>query len=145
MSKPNFVSLWWWPLLAAIAGSLGMLAIWVTLATLSGRALAWLGLLVAVDIALLLRLAQAPENRWRTALALLATAATIAASYWLIVATQIGLLLGLDTLPSAMKLGPVLFWELIKRWLQPADWAWLAAALVLAMWMTRPARRAVSR
>ena len=122
-----------------------MLAIWVTLATLSGRALAWLGLLVAVDIALLLRLAQAPENRWRTALALLATAATIAASYWLIVATQIGLLLGLDTLPSAMKLGPVLFWELIKRWLQPADWAWLAAALVLAMWMTRPARRAVSR
>jgi hypothetical protein len=40
-----------------------------------------------------------------------------------------------------MKLGPVLFWELLKRWLQPADWAWLAAALVLAMGMTRPARQ----
>jgi hypothetical protein len=141
LSKPNFVSLWWWPLLAAIAGSLGMLAIWVTLATLSGRPLAWLGLLVALDITLLLKLAQAPENRWRTALAVLATAVTVAASYWLIVATQIGLLLGLDTLPSAMKLGPVLFWELLRRWLLPADWAWLAAALVLAMGMTRPARR----
>lgn len=140
MSKLRFLSHWGWPLAAAAAASLGMLAVWVTIAALSGGPQAWLALLAAADIALLLRLAQAPDGGARRLLALLATGLTIAASFWLIVAARIGLQLGLDTLPSAQKLGPVLFWELLKRWLMPADWACLAAALLLAWWLASPRR-----
>jgi hypothetical protein len=66
-------------------------------------------------MALMLRLAAAPPGRLRAGAAVLATAFAIAASYWMIVATQMGLLLGLSPAESAQRLGPVLAGELLRH------------------------------
>ena len=126
---------WWLPALTALAGSLGVTAIWVAIAVLSVQACGWLALVAAADMALLLRLTNAPRGLARCLVAALGTALTVAASYWMIVATHLGFVFGLDPLPSALRLGPVLAWEMTRLSLQTADWVFIGVSLPLAAWL----------
>ena len=117
---------------AALAGLLGLVTVWVTLAVLTGRACGWMALVAAVDFALLLRLVRAPVGPPRIGLAVAATVATVAASAWFIVAAQMGAVLGLDPWHSAIRLGPVLAWEFTRLGFDGWDRACVAFSPVLA-------------
>ena len=94
--------------------------------------LSGLALFAAADMALMLRLTQAPTRWCRRVAAASATALAIAASHWFIVATYLGQALGLGPVESARRLGPVLAWALTSLSLGPADWFLLAVSLPLA-------------
>jgi hypothetical protein len=125
---------------AVLAGVLGADAVWVVLAVASGRPCSWMALLVAVDVALLLRVAGAPPGVARVAVAVLATALAVALAQWLIVATQLGIMLGLQPLDSALRLGPALARQLMRLSLDRGDLAWLLVSLPLAALLARRSR-----
>lgn len=131
---------WLLPLCAALAGGLGFMALWTFVAVWTGKPQAWLAPLAAVDIALMLRLARAPEGAARVWLAVVATGATVLGGLWLIVATQLGLVMGLDPLTSSQRLGLVLFETLTRLSLQYSDYMLIVLALPLAAWLTRARR-----
>ena len=79
----SFPGRWFWPGVALAVGIAGICAIWVAIAMLSGASASWLGLVAAVDMALLLRLTRAPEGIARNVAAALATLAATALSQWL--------------------------------------------------------------
>jgi len=128
----NSIITWLLPTLALLVGILGISAVWVAAATISNSSCSWLGLLAAVDMALLLRLTNAPEGRLRMMAAISATAAAVVLSQWLVVATQMGISLGMAPLASSLRLGPALAWELSRLSLHAADWILLLASLPLA-------------
>lgn len=123
---------WPLPLLALLCGVLGMSAVWVAAATLSGRSCSWLALVAAVDMALLLRLTRSGTGALPTLSAVVATALTVALSRWLIAATQLGFALGLEPIASSIRLGPALAWQLTQLSLSRLDWIWLLSSLPLA-------------
>ena len=123
---------WLWPGLALLAGIAGMSAVWVAAAVLSGSACSWLALVGAADMALLLRLTGAPAGPGRVFAAVAATLATLVLTQWLLVATQIGGVLGIPPIASALHLGPHLAWQLTGLALGRVDWVLLAASPVLA-------------
>ncbi len=136
----NSILAWLLPTLALLVGVLGVSAVWVAAATLSGRSCSWLGLLAAIDMALLLKLTNAPAGRSRMLAAVAATAASIALSQWLVVGTQLGISLGMAPLASSLRLGPVLAWQLSRLNLDASDWILLLASLPLAAILTQPGR-----
>jgi hypothetical protein len=109
-----------------------MVALWLAIYLQFRTPNGWLALLAAADMALMLRLAAAPAGRLRAALALAGTAAATLLSYWMMAATQMGLLLGLSPLESSQRLGPVLFGELVRYHASGWDLAWALLALGLA-------------
>jgi len=123
---------WLWPGLALLAGIAGMSAVWVAAAVLSGSACSWLALVAAADMALLLRLTGAPAGPGRVIAAVAATLTTLVLTHWLVVATQIGGVLGIPPITSALHLGPHLAWQLTGLALGRVDWVLLAASPVLA-------------
>ena len=126
---------------AVLAGLLGADAVWVVLAVAAGRPCSWMALLVAVDVALLLRLTGAPPGTARVLVAGLATALGVALAQWLIVATQMGITLGLQPVESALRLGPVLAWQFWELSLDRGDLAWMLASLPLAALLALRSRR----
>ena len=134
----NSIVAWLLPTLALLVGILGVSAVWVAAATLSGRSCTWLGLLAAIDMALLLKLTNAPAGRPRMIAAVTATAAAIVFSQWLLVATQLGISLGMPPIASSLRLGPALAWELSKLSLDSSDWILLLASPLLAAILTQP-------
>jgi len=124
-----------------LAGVLGADAVWVVLAVASNRPCSWMSLLLAVDVALLLRLTGAPPGMARVLVAVLATALGVALAQWLIVATQMGVVLGLQPLDSALRLGPALARALLRLSLGQGDLAWMLASLPLAALVARRSRR----
>lgn len=116
------------------------MALWTFVAVWTGKPQAWLAPLAAVDIALMLRLARAPKGAARIWLAVVATGATVLGGLWLIVATQLGLVMGLDPLTSSQRLGLVLFETLTRLSLQYSDYMLIVLALPLAAWLTRARR-----
>jgi len=125
-------SAWLLPGAALLAGVLGVDAVWVGLAVAGNRPCGWMALLAAVDVALLLRLTGVAPGTARISIAVLATALAVALAQWLIVATQMGIVLGLQPLDSAMRLGPVLARQLLSLSLDRGDLAWMLASLPLA-------------
>jgi hypothetical protein len=109
-----------------------MTAVWLALSMALRSPCGWLAPLAALDMALMLRLSAAPAGKLRAALAVLGTAAAIAASYWMIAATQMANLLGLSPLESAQRLGPVLAGELVRHMTSGWDIGFAALALLLA-------------
>jgi hypothetical protein len=126
---------------ALLAGVLGADAVWVLLAVASNRPCSWMALLAAVDVALLLRLTGAPPGAARVTVAVLATALAVALAQWLIVATQLGIVLGLQPLDSALRLGPALARQLLHLSLDRGDLAWLLVSLPLAALLAMRSRR----
>lgn len=120
--------------LALAVGILGIVAVWLAVAVLSGSACGWLALVAAADMALMLRLTQAPGDWSRRLAAVAATAFAVAFSQWLIVATYLGQSLGLTPLESAYRLGPVLAWAMTVLDLHAADWGFILLSLPLAAW-----------
>lgn len=133
----NSAARWLLPGIALVVGTLGMSAVWVAASVLSDRSCSWLALVAAIDMALLLRLTDAPKGRLRMVLGVGATALAVAISQWLIVATQLGVSLGLEPLASAVRLGPALAWQLGKLSLTGADWILMVASLPLAAILTQ--------
>ena len=126
---------------ALAAGVLGTDAVWVLLAVASNRPCSWMALLAAVDVALLQRLTGAPPGTARVAVAVLATALAVALAQWLIVATQLGIVLGLQPLDSALRLGPALARQLLHLSLDRGDLVWMLASLPLAGLLAMRRRR----
>jgi hypothetical protein len=120
------------PSLALMVGVAGMTVAWVSVAVLAGRPCSWLALVAALDMAMMLRLTHAPEGATRMLAALAATALSVFATQWLIIATQIGMVMGLPPLASALRLGPALAWQLASLSLNRLDWILLLSALPLA-------------
>jgi hypothetical protein len=128
----EFAAGWLMPALALLVGIAGMTVAWVAVAVLSGQPCSWLALVAALDMALMLRLTRAPAGTTRMLVALLATALAVVATQWLIIATQLGAVMGLPPLASALRLGPALAWHLASLSLDRLDWILLVSALPLA-------------
>ena len=129
---PNLLARWLLPVIAVFAGVLAITTIWAAVAVISNRSCGWLGLVAAIDVVLILRLGNAPPGIPRGIAAVLASALAIGLSLWMIVATQLGVMFGLGPMTSALRLGPVLAWELTRLNLQPLDWIFIALSLPLA-------------
>lgn len=119
------------PALVAL-GSCGFAAAWVLLAIARDRQCSWMAMFAAIDAVLLLRLARMPAGALRMLAALAATSLSIVLANWGIAAAQVGKLVGLLPWESASRLGLRYAWTLAGLANQPADLAWLAAALLLA-------------
>lgn len=137
----NTAARWLLPAVAMLVGILGISAVWVAAAVISQRSCSWLALVAAVDVAMLLRLSNAPAGRPRLVVAMVATALAIAFSQWLIIATQLGFALGLEPLASSARLGPALAWELGRLSLDRSDWVLMLFSLPLAAILCQPLRR----
>jgi hypothetical protein len=133
---PQFsLTRWLLPALVVLAGLLGVITIWVSVAVLSNRSCGWFALAAAIVMALMLRLGNAPPGLTRGGVAICGTALAIAASLWMIVATRLGFVFGLGPMASALRLGPMLAWELTRLNLQPWDWVFIGLSLPsAALW-----------
>lgn len=125
------------PLLLAVLGIFGMSAVWALVALIVDRQCAWMAVLTAADIALLLRLGRAAPGMPRAAVAVLATLATIVLSNWTIAATQMGGPMGLKLVDSVQRLGIDHAQTLLGLANQPAELAWYAVAVIVALWLGR--------
>ena len=107
------------------------------------RVLAWLALLAAADMVLLLAIGRWPAGPSRALLAVAATGATIVAANFGIAAGQVGQALGLLPWQSALKMGSHYAWTLASLAGTPLDLAAYGTALVVAGWAGLSARRPV--
>lgn len=129
-------SRWFAPALLTV-GSFGFAAAWVLLAFARDRQSSWMAIPAALDAVFLLRMAKMPPGWPRAALAVTATALTIALANWGIAAAQIGRAMGLLPWESLTKLGPFYAWTLANLANPPIDLLWLAGSLVLAVVASR--------
>ena len=128
------------PWLAApllLLGIAGCAALWVLVSMITGRVSSWMAVVAALDAALLLRMAQVRPGLRRALWGVLATAAAIALSVWVVVAGLLGRMLGLSPWESALKLGTHHAWTLAQATHGLADVAWLAAGVVIAAVLSR--------
>ena len=117
-----------------VVGVLGMATVWAVVSLVTQKPCAWLAPVAAADMALLLRLTNAPPGRLRVAVAVAGTLAAIAFSYWMVVATQMGQIMGMKPMVSALRLGSSLAWDLSRLNQNGWDLAWLLLSLPLAAW-----------
>lgn len=125
------------PVLFAVLGVLGMAAVWTLVAVIVDRQCAWMAVLAAADIALLLRIGRAAPGMPRALGNLAATAATVVIANWCIAAAQMGGPMGLPMTESLQRIGPDLVHTLLSLATQPVDLAWYAIAVVVALWLGR--------
>jgi hypothetical protein len=125
------------PLILAVLGIFGMSAVWTLLALIVDRQCAWMAVLTAADIALLLRLGRAAPGLPRAATNVVATLATILLANWTIAATQLGGAMGLKLVDSVQRLGSDHAQTLFGLANQPAELAWYAVAVIVALWLGR--------
>lgn len=122
----------WWALLLASTCALAAL-LWMILALQTGRQCSWMAVVVALDAAVVLRLCARPRGSRRALTAALATGAAILFANWGIVALHLGAAFGLNPWSAASKLGLHHAHTLASLANGPADHAWLAVALVVAV------------
>ncbi len=127
----------WWPLLLLLAGGLAFAGIWVLLSLHLGRQAGWMAVLAAIDAALLLRIGGMAAGSARMLLSIAGTLAIIAVANWAIVATQLGIMMGLTPWDSALKLGLHHAWMLASLANGTADMVWMGVAVVVAALLGR--------
>lgn len=115
----------------------GMAALWVLTAMFLQRQSAWMALLAAADIALLLRIAGTAPGRGRALLCALATAGTVIAGNWGIAGARTGRAFGYGPVESLQSLGTDLAWTLAQLGNHGPELALYALALALAWWLGR--------
>lgn len=123
------------PLLALfllLLGSVGIAAAWVLSARAGAGQMSWIAVLAALDASLMLRLGAMRPGWPRAAAAVVGTMLAIGLANWGIVASQMGAPMGLLPWESLFRLGPGFVWLLTKLVNGPVDFAWWAAALVVA-------------
>ena len=134
VSKPPRVVV---PALLAVLGIAGMSAVWVIAALVLDRQCAWMAIIAAFDLGLLLRLGRAAPGLQRGIVAVVGTLATILIANWTIAATEIGFPLGLNLTEAVQRLGPHHAQTLFGLAHHPVDWAYYAIALIVAAWWGR--------
>ncbi len=122
---------------ALLAGVAGLAAAWAGVALLSNSHAGWMAVVAALDAVLMLRLVGIAPGRSRATLALLTTAVAIAAGNYVVLATWMGMRLGLQPLEAVLQLGPGMAWTFAGYANGAADLLWIAAGLVLAWWLAR--------
>ncbi|MCI4567886.1 hypothetical protein [Lysobacter sp. CFH 32150] len=127
----------WFAFALLLLGICGLAAAWISVAAISGAPCAWMAPVAALDAAWLLRLARVAPGNGRMLAGVAATAASIALANWGIVAAQMGVVMGLGFLDSALRLGPSLAWTMVDLASGPAEFAWTAAGLLLALIASR--------
>jgi len=120
-----------------LLGSACFVLVWTLLAIYLECQSSWMAVVGAIESALLLRLGGMRPGIRRAALAVGATAGIILLFNWVMVATQIGMVMGLNPLDSALKLGMHHAQILASLANGGADLAWMALALVLAWLLAR--------
>lgn len=120
-----------------LLGSICFVLVWTLLAIYLEDQSSWMAVLGAIDSALLLRLGGMQPGSRRAALAVGATLGIILLFNWAMVATQIGMVMGLNPLDSALKLGMHHAHTLASLANSGTDLAWMGAALVLAWLLGR--------
>ncbi|HEY9252934.1 MAG TPA: hypothetical protein VIP30_00180 [Stenotrophomonas sp.] len=127
---------WLWPLLLLL-GCVTALIAWLIIALAIGQQAGWMAILVALESAFMLRLAAfrpGPARAWSAAAA---TAVVIVLAQWAIASAQIGAVMGMDVLASAVRMGPRLAWELTTLANGGFDLACWAVGVVLAWFAAR--------
>ena len=135
---------WVLPIVATASGVAGIVAAWVAVGALTRSSSSWLALVAAVDVALMLHLTHAPPGRARSVLATLATLVAVALAQWLLAATRMGALVGIEPLASVARLGPALGWQVVQLGLDRVDWVLLLSSLPLAAILVEPDRPVVA-
>ncbi len=120
-----------------LLGSICFVLAWTLMATYLDSQSSWMAVLAAVDSALLLRLGGMPPGPKRAVLAMVATLGIIIAFNWALVATRLGMIMGLNPLDSALKLGLNHAQILANLANGGTDLAWMAAALAVAWLLAR--------
>ena len=130
MSKVNhtFVK----PFIISCLAALAMMAVWFTLSARLDAAIAWFGLVAAVDIALLERWTRGKGKSTAPWIAPLLTLLCCLASLWLIAALSVRYAGGFTLQDSARQMGLGLFAQLLDLRFAPLDWMYVAASPVLA-------------
>ncbi|KGO97748.1 hypothetical protein [Novilysobacter defluvii] len=129
------------PTLSSLAllllGIAGFVALWSMLSLSTGRQHGWMAVLGALDVVLMLRLGRWPAGPGRVLAALAGTAAVVVASNWLVIAGQLGRMLGLTPLQSALKLGSHHAWTLAQLANGTLEIVMAALALLVAALASR--------
>ena len=129
------------PTLSSLAllllGIAGFVALWSMLSLSTGRQHGWMAVLGALDVVLMLRLGRWPAGPGRVLAALAGTAVVVVAANWLVIAGQLGRMLGLTPLQSALKLGSHHAWTLAQLANGAMDVVMVALALLVAALASR--------
>lgn len=127
----------WLSWLLLLLGTGGFAAAWVILGMYTDRQNSWMAVLGALDIALMLRLGGWPAGPRRALVGVLASAAIVALANWWIIASQLGVELGMAPWDSALRLGAHHALTLVELANGVGDLLWIALALVLAALASR--------
>ena len=122
---------------ASLAGILGSAAIWTVLNLQTGGLNGWVALGVALNAALMLRLAGLRRGLGSVVLGVGSTAAAATLVGFLTTAVQMGYAMGLKPFESAARMSAGLALALLETAVRPLDWVGLVAGLVLAWWLAR--------
>lgn len=128
-------------LLWLLLGVAAFVMAWATVALAFERVFAWLAVLAAADMVLLLGMARMPASALRATLALLATAAIIVLVNFGIAAGHMGEAMGMTPWRSALLLGPRHAWTIAQLANSRVDWVLYALALLVAAAVGFSARR----
>ena len=120
-----------------LLGIAGFVALWSMLSLSTGRQHGWMAVLGALDVVLMLRLGRWPAGPGRVLAALAGTAAVVVAANWLVIAGQLGRMLGLAPLESALKLGSHHAWTLAQLANGTLEFAMAGLALLVAALASR--------
>lgn len=115
-----------------LLGAAGFAAAWVLLAFALGQVFAWMAVVAALDVALLLRMGRVRPGLPRAAFGVVATGLTIAFATWGVLAALSGLPLGLLPWEAVLRLGPHHAWTLFTLAYGQFELAWYAIAIVVA-------------
>ncbi|GHC08218.1 hypothetical protein [Thermomonas carbonis] len=131
----------WFALPLLALGMLGFVSAWVLAALFFERQCAWLAVLAAMDMVLLLGIARWPAGASRAGWAFAATAAAVVLANFGIAAGELGKSFGLRPWESALMLGADHAWTLLKMANSPLDLAFYIAGLLVALAAGFSARR----
>ncbi|MCS3746536.1 hypothetical protein FHY18_002132 [Xanthomonas arboricola] len=127
---------WLWPPLLLLGGVTALIA-WLLIALALGNQAGWMAVLVALEVAWMLRLGTLRAGRLRIGVTVATTALIIVGANWGIASAQLGGSLGLDPWTSAQKMGPRLAWTLLQLANNAFDLLCYVAAVVVAWWAAR--------
>lgn len=127
---------WLWPLMLLLGAVTALLA-WVFIALLMGGQVGWMAILVALELAFMLRLGTLRGGKLRVALVVGGTLLITALAWWSIASTWLGGSMGLAPWDSALRMGPHLAWTLVNLANTSMDWIWVLIALPVGAWLAR--------
>jgi hypothetical protein len=127
-----WIQRWAWPTVALFSGLMAMMALWITAALATQKALGWMAWVLVIDLIVLLHVARAPNGWARRAIAAVFTVIGIAGTAWAGVSAWFGLRMGMDVFESVTRMGPVLAQVFIEWWVTPFDSFFIFSAPVLA-------------